>query len=77
MSHNNPFILGLTAVNEVHNCMFSILDDIIDFFYRGLCDIMCLMLTFWFLPVFFLMKGSCCGFYTMNYMLGLGTEYES
>ena len=53
VAHCNLFVLGLPAIDEVHNHIVYILDDIIVLFYQILYGILCLMLTFRFLPVFY------------------------
>ena len=51
-THDNPFVLGLTAGNEVLKRIIFIIDDIIVLFYGRLYDMLCLTLGFWFLPDF-------------------------
>ena len=52
LTHQNSFGLGWTAVNEFRGRILYILDNIMIFLYRCIYDIMCFVLSFWFLPGF-------------------------
>ena len=49
-THNNPYVLVLTAVTNVCRCIVFIADYVIVFLYQWLYDIRCVLLSFWFLP---------------------------
>ena len=51
-AYNNPLISGLESVNEVRKRVGCILDEILVFFYWRLYDLLCHMLSLWFLTVF-------------------------
>ena len=51
-TNHKPFDAVLTDVHEVRRRIVHILDNMIVFFYRWLCDILFLMLSFWFPPDF-------------------------
>ena len=52
MYHHNPYGLVLPAVNEVRKCIVSLLENLFILFYHSLYNILCLMLSFWFIPGF-------------------------
>ena len=71
VTHQISFGLGWTAVNGFIRGVVYILDNIIIFLYRCIYDIMCFVLSFWFLPSFW-WNNFVVIFYMMHYMPGSG-----
>ena len=51
-TYHNPFVLGLTYVYEIHNCVVYRFYEIFIDLYQTLYNILCLMVSSWFPPGF-------------------------